>query len=504
MKLEVEGITKKFYKNTVLSNVSLGFSGGEIHAIIGENGAGKSTLIKIIGGNYHADAGKIMINGETTVITHPHKAAELGIHIVYQEYNLVQHMTVLDNVLLGKEPVNSAGIVQTKHARERILAIAQAHNIKVNLNAYAGDLSSAEQKITEILRACSSDMSVLILDEPTAALDDDDVNALFDLLRTIRDQGVVILYVSHRMEEIFRLCDRVSILKDGILVGTWDTQLITYDHLITSMVGREIREIFPPRSNNHISIPAGKQPLHDVLTVEKISDGSTFFDVSFSLKKGEILGVGGMSGHGQREMIRSLFGFHHLTEGTIYVDGSPTVIRHPDQAIRKGMVFLSDDRRNEGLAQTQPIFRNISYPSLKRLSVAGVVRKKQELATVLEMVEKMKIRLSSIYQTVQGLSGGNQQRVVLAKWLPLKPNILLFHEPTLGIDIGAKAELYKLLRELTETGISILMLTSDMLELLHMTDRIIVIYEGRIQVILPSTEATEELVMAAASGKSTG
>lgn len=499
MILEAEGVSKQFFGNTVLSNVSLGLEAGEIHAIVGENGAGKSTLIKIIGGNYHADAGTVSIDGARVNIQSQHEAAELGIHIVYQEYNLVRNMTVLENILLGREPVGRNRLIRSAEARNAIRELAERNSIKVDLDKYAGDLSSAEAKLTEILRACSHDMRILILDEPTAALDEDDVHSLFELLRAFRKRGIAIIYISHRLDEVFRLCDRVTVLKDGRLIGTWKTKEITHDVLIRSMVGRELKDIFPMKDHRE---GAGRT-VHDgpALEVEHLTDGEHFHDISFTLFKGEILGIGGMSGHGQRELIRSLFGVHPVRAGTIRVNGVPATFRHPGEAVKRGLVFLSDDRRNEGLAVTQPIFRNIIYPSMQRRSTLGVLNRTENTEIVVDLVQKLRIKLTSIHETVQGLSGGNQQRVVLAKWLPFDPRILLFHEPTLGIDVGAKAEIYALLKGFANEGKSVLMVTSDMLELINMTDRIIVMYEGAVQAVLRSAEATEEVVMAAASGK---
>ena len=500
MILEVLGISKLFYGNTVLSDINLGFEKGEIHAIVGENGAGKSTLIKIIGGNYQADAGVLKIDGNPVSINTQHQAAERGIHIVYQEYNLVRNMTVLENILLGNEPDGPFGIIRSTEARNKISDLAKQNAISVDLDKYAGELSSAEAKLTEILRACSNDMRILILDEPTAALNDDDVHSLFELLDKFRKQGIAIIYISHRLDEVFRLCDRVTVLKDGVLVGTWETGEIDHDYLITSMVGRELKDIFPARllPEQQEAFAESDEP---VLEVENLSDGEMFYDISFRLLKGEILGIGGMSGHGQRELIRSLFGMHPVSKGTILINGVPTVLKHPKDAVVNGLVFLSDDRKNEGLALTQPIARNISYPSMKRRSRFSILNRKDDISTVTKLILKLKIKLNSINEIVQGLSGGNQQRVVLAKWLPLNPSIILFHEPTLGVDVGAKADIYALLRNFTREGKAIIMVTSDMLELINMTDRIIVMYEGHIRTIMNSSTATEESVMTAASGE---
>lgn len=495
MILEVENISKQFYGVTVLDIVSITFSPGEVHAIVGENGAGKSTLIKIIGGTYHADSGQLKIDGRPVNVQSVLDASSLGISIVYQEYNLVKDMTVLENVMLGKEKPRKFGKLNQDEEFEYVKRIADKDHIKVDLKKYAGDLSSAEAKIAEILRACLHEMSFLILDEPTAALDEDDAASLFSLINNLKQRGIGIIYISHRLDEVFELCDKATVLKDGKHVGTWDTADIDHDFLINSMVGREITEIFPGKVNQQ---PQSSQV---VLSAESISDGEHFFDVSFQLRKGEILGIGGMSGHGQREVIRSLFGAVPLVSGSIKINGKSVELKTPADAVQAGLAFISDDRRNEGLALEQSVRRNMSYPSLKKYHASGVLNPKKETALVSEMIQKLNIKLASQHQSVKNLSGGNQQRVVFAKWLPLHPDILLCHEPTLGVDVGAKVEIYEILHALTQEGISIFMVTSDMLELLNMSDTICVFYEGRIISTYSSSEATEEIIMAAASGK---
>ena len=498
MLLEVKDITKRFYGVTVLDKVNMQFNPGEVHALVGENGAGKSTLIKIIGGTYHADGGSVLVDGQKVEINTALDASSLGISIVYQEYNLVKNMTVLENVMLGKEPKGRFGSMDLKKTREHVEDVACKDHITVDLDKYAGDLSSAEAKIAEILRACTNDMKFLVLDEPTAALDDDDVSSLFTLIKKLKARGVGIIYISHRLEEIFEICDKASVLKDGKYVGTWETSEIDRDFLVTAMVGREITDVFPIRKRDHDD----QKPV--IFSAKGISDGTHFHDISFELKKGEILGIGGMSGHGQREMIRSLFGVVPLSSGSLFIEGEEIRMKSPADAIKYGLAFLSDDRRSEGLAQEQSVARNITYPTLKRYNPFGIIRKKKERARVSDLIEKLNIKLASQTQNVQNLSGGNQQRVVLAKWLPLNPSIMLFHEPTLGVDVGAKVEIYEILDALVSQGISIIMVTSDMLELLHLSDRICVFYEGEIIAEYRGETATEELIMSAASGKPAG
>ena len=495
MVVEVKDITKQFYGTTVLNDVNLSFAPGEAHALVGENGAGKSTLIKIIGGTYQADTGSILIDGKLVRIPDAHTAIRNGISVVHQEFNLVRDMTVLENVMLGKEPTGHLGNIDQRAARTMVEDVINRDGIRVDLDRYAGDLSAAEAKIAEILKACIDDMGLLILDEPTAALNNEEVTVLFSLIETFKKRGVGIIYISHRIEEIFQFCEKVSVLKDGYCVGTWPTSAINRDFLIASMVGRKLTDIFPERIHNF----GPDDPV--TFAAHSISDGHHFHDVSFTLRKGEILGIGGMSGQGQREMIRALFGVHKLISGELHLNGKSVQIRSPFDAMRNRMAFLSDDRRNEGLAQEQSVSKNIAYPTLNNYSRLGIIRNGKQTQKVDSLIDQLNIKVASTNQSVKGLSGGNQQRVVLAKWLPLNPLILLFHEPTLGVDVGAKMEIYAILRELTIQGISIIMVTSDMIELLQISDRICVFYEGRIIAEYPWQIVTEELVMAAAIGR---
>jgi ribose transport system ATP-binding protein len=494
MLLEVRDIVKRFYGVTVLHNVSLEFQPGQVHAIVGENGAGKSTLMKIIGGIYHADSGEILIDSNPVKIPNSLVATQHGISIVHQEYNLVNNLTVLDNIMLGKEVTNKFGKIDFEASRKYVEDLAKNDKISIDVDKYAGDLSSAEAKVAEILRACSNEMKLLVLDEPTASLDERDTSGLFSLIQNLKGRNVGVIYISHRLDEIFEICDVVSVLKDGKLVGTWKTEDISRDFLVKSMVGREITDIFPPHSNRK---PTKDSPL---IQIHGLGDGEHFRDINTSVQQGEILGIGGMSGHGQREFLRALFGIQPIKSGFITLEGKKITIKHPADALKAGIAFLSDDRRNEGLAQMQSVQRNIAYPSLHRVHPKGIVNKKRQQELVQTQIKNLNIRLASANQRVQTLSGGNQQRVVLAKWLPLSPKVMLLDEPTLGVDVGAKVEIYRILRELADHGMTILMVTSDMLELLNMSDRIVVFSEGALVAEFIGSEATEEQIMMAASG----
>lgn len=495
MELELRSITKRFPGVVALDGVSLTLAPGEVHALAGENGAGKSTLIKILAGRYHPDAGEILVAGKRVEIADPLKASRMGISVVYQEYNLLPKLTVQDNVLLGREPLGRLGRIDRAAARAEVQALSARMKMDIPPDRYVADLGAAEAKIVEIMKALASRVEVLILDEPTAALPEKDVEALFAVIRSLREAGVTVVYISHRLEEIFLIADRVTVLKDGQRVGTWPVAEITRDALVRSMVGRELTDIFPARR--------GKAEGREVLAGEALR-GPNLEGVSFRLREGEILGVGGMTGNGQREFLRSLFGAHPLSSGTIRFQGRTVRIGSPREAMDLGLGFIPDDRRNEGLSVGQSVQRNLALPSLGLRQTAGIIQRRREREAAEQVVHDLEIKLASLSQAARSMSGGNQQRVVIGKWLPMAPKVLLFLEPTLGIDVGARVEIYRLLRRLTSTGVAILMVSSDMIELLNVPDRILVFWRGRIAAEFAAEEATEEAVMFAASGSGGG
>ena len=491
MLLELKNITKRFPGVTALDDVSIDFEKGEVHALAGENGAGKSTLIKVIAGRHRPDDGRIIFHGREASIADPLKATRMGISVVYQEYNLIPKLTVQDNVLLGREPRTRFGAIDRVSSRAAVEALAARMKVSLSPDAYVADLGAAESKIVEIMKALAANVEVLVLDEPTAALPEKDVDSLFTVIRTLRDSGVTVIYISHRLDEIFTIANRVTVLKDGRCVGTWPVATIDRDFLVRSMVGRELSDIYPPRREG------ARGPV--LLSGDSLGDGNRLADVSFQLRAGEILGIGGMTGNGQRELIRSLFGAHPLTKGSLRFDGKEVHIRSPRAAMDLGIGFIPDDRRNEGLSVTQSVVRNLSLPSLGMRQMAGIIRRAVERRSAEGVVRDLAIKLTTVTQPVASMSGGNQQRVVIGKWIPLSPRVLLFHEPTLGIDVGARAEIYRLIRQLTDRGVAVLMVSSDMIELLNVPDRILVFTRGRVSAEFAAGEATEETVMQAAS-----
>lgn len=494
--LELRNISKRFPGVVALDDVSIGFTKGEVHALAGENGAGKSTLIKVIAGRYRPDQGRILFHDKVVEIADPLKASRMGISVVYQEYNLVPKLTVRDNVLLGREPLSSLGRIDRVASSAEVEALAGRMKLSISPDRYVADLGAAEAKMVEIMKALASHVEVLVLDEPTAALPEKDVAALFSVIKSLRDSGVAVVYISHRIDEIFAIADRVTVLKDGQRVGTWTVAQINHESLVRSMVGRDLTDIYPARR----APTEGRE----VLSGENLTDGKDLARISFHLRVGEILGVGGMTGNGQREFIRCLFGAHPLTSGKLCFLGHEVRIDSPRAAMDLGIGFIPDDRRNEGLSVNQSALRNLSLPSLELRQTAGIIRRRLEREASNKIVHDLEIKLAALSQPVRSMSGGNQQRLVIGKWIPLAPKVLLFHEPTLGIDVGARAEIYRLMRRLTSQGVAIIMVSSDMIELLNVPDRILVFFRGAIGAEFAAGEASEEAVMLAASGGNRG
>jgi ABC-type sugar transport system ATPase subunit/ribose/xylose/arabinose/galactoside ABC-type transport system permease subunit len=487
--LRTAGLTKSFAGNVVLNNVGFDVQAGEIHALVGENGAGKSTWINLVTGVYQPDMGRIEIAGESLSHLTPRQAESFGISTVHQELSLCPHLTVAENVYLGQTPTTALNQIDYQRIEDGSAAIFAELGISIDPRSLAGELPLAEQQLVEFAKAIIGEPKLLILDEATSALDKAQVDLLFRSLRRLRDRGVGIIFVSHRLDEVFALTDRITVLKNGEYVVTVPTHGTTSDGLVRYMVGREIEAIFPPKPPIEEIVAA---PV--VLSVRNLSSGKRFHDVEFDLHRGEILGLGGLQGQGQRELLAALFGLHHV-EGEVLLDGEPATVRTSRQAIRRHFAFVPEDRKTEGLVVQLPVSDNLSLPNLPKLNDRGLIRRGRERELVEGLVRKLQIRLRSPKQRVRRLSGGNQQKVAIAKWLPMEPEILLLSEPTRGIDVGTKQEIHRLMRELTATGASILLITSDTIELLGMSDRVLVMYERRPVVTLSGDEVTEENVV---------
>ena len=487
--LALRGISKSFLGVGVLHEVDLDVAAGEVHAVVGENGAGKSTLMKIVSGGYAPDAGTITLAGQPQVFGSPRDAQRAGVGIIHQEFNLLPERTVAENVYLGHEPVRR-GLVDRRQmlaATRRLLATIGETTLPAD--APVGRLSVAQQQVVEIVKALALDARLIIMDEPTAALADHEVALLYRLVRRLQEQGIGILYVSHRLTEVFDLSSRITVLKDGRRVTTVPTADTTADELVRHMVGRELSHYYPPR--------ATPQDIGEVRLTVRAGGNRKLRDIDLTLRAGEVLGVGGLQGSGRSALARALFGVAPFTAGEVVVDGTPTRLRSPRTAMRAGVAYVSEDRKGEGIVARQSVLDNALLAS--RAVFALRTGRAARTVRVRELLAAVEVRSAGDQQEIRYLSGGNQQKVVLARWLAVNPRILLFDEPTRGIDVGAKSAIHDLLRRLARDGAAVLMISSDLPELLGMSDRMIVMRDGRIAGELPAG-ATEEDVVALAVG----
>lgn len=494
----MEGIEKHFPGVHALNQCRFELASGEVHALVGENGAGKSTLMKVLTGVYTKDAGRIMYKGKEIEITTPKMAQDLGISIIHQELNLMPDLTVAQNIYIGREPKKLLNLfLDEQELNARTQQLFQRMNLQMDPRIKVSDLTVAKQQMVEIAKALSFRSEVLIMDEPTAALTDTEIDDLFRIIHQLRDSGVGIVYISHRMEELKRITDRITIMRDSRYIETLETKYATIDQIISLMVGREIysKPVESQKTSN--------QPI--VLEVKHLSRGHVIRDVSFQLKKGEILGFAGLMGAGRTEVARAIFGADIRDSGEISIHGKPVTINNPHDAVSYGMGYLSEDRKRYGLLVGMDVETNITISSYKKFSRwGGWMNKAQTHAAAEQYAESLKVKTPSMNQEVKFLSGGNQQKVVIAKWLTRDSEILIFDEPTRGIDIGAKSEIYKLLNDLASQGKSIIMISSELPEILLMSHRIMVMCEGRITGELSNKEATQEKIMMLATNRTGG
>ncbi|MDX1414088.1 MAG: sugar ABC transporter ATP-binding protein [Candidatus Promineifilaceae bacterium] len=493
--LKVQNIIKRFPGVLALDNVSVEFYPGEVHAVVGENGAGKSTLMKVMAGAYRADDGQIFFAGERAAFDHPQEAQQAGISIIYQEFNLLPERTVAENIFLGREPSRAGVVDQKRMERDTVEVLKQleAEDI-IKPSALLGTLSVAEQQIVEIAKAISYDARVLIMDEPTAALASHEVAILTDLILRLKARGMAIIFISHRLIEVFELSQRITVLKDGVKVGTEMTANMTMNKVVEMMVGRELSEYFPER--------ARPEDIGEVALSIRQAGNNFLHDISLEIRKGEIVGVAGLQGSGRTELARAIFGVDPFTSGEIEVQGKSELFQKPSQAIRKNFGFVTEDRKNEGLVLMQPINDNVllTIRTLQRwLARAFPLGTRSDRDLAIDVSEHMDVRTPSMDQEVQYLSGGNQQKVVLSKWLATDAKVLIFDEPTRGIDVEAKAAIHERIRELARAGTAVLMISSELPEVIGMSDRIIVMWDGTITGELPAG-ATEAEIMHMATG----
>ncbi|MDD3338162.1 MAG: sugar ABC transporter ATP-binding protein [Lachnospiraceae bacterium] len=489
--LTMKGIDKSFPGVHALDHVDLEIRKGEVHALMGENGAGKSTLMKVLTGIYSMDEGSITYEGKQVTFTNPREAQAAGIVIVHQELNMMNHLTVAQNIFIGREMMSGKLINDSKMNKEAI-KLFQKLNIDINPNDKMGDLTVGKQQMCEIAKAISHEAKVIIFDEPSAALTETEIEELFKIIRDLRDQGLGIVYISHRMDEIKVITDRVTVMRDGGYVGTLITKDSTKDDIINMMVGRVIYE--DPKTESNVAPDA---PV--VLKVEHLNAGKMVRDVSFELHKGEILGFSGLMGAGRTETARALFGADPKDGGDIYINGTKVDIKTPMDAVKAGIGYLSEDRKRFGIVVAKTVAENSTMANLDNFTSGLFINKKKENQIAQRYVEELKTKTPTVDTEVVNLSGGNQQKVVIAKWLVRNCDILIFDEPTRGIDVGAKSEIYHLMNELVAEGKSIIMISSEMTEVLRMSDRIVVMCEGKKTGEIDIAEATQENIMHAAT-----
>jgi len=483
--LKMEGIEKFFPGVHALSECRFDLNKGEVHALVGENGAGKSTLVKILTGIFIAEAGKISLENEIVKFKSPRQAQLAGISMVHQELNLMNHLTVAQNIFIGRESSNL--FLNEKSINEKTTELFKRLNIKLSPEAKVGDLSVSHQQMIEIAKAISYDAKIIIFDEPTATLTDVEIDELFKIMKELRVQGVGMIYISHRMDEIKKISDRVTVLRDGEYIGTKDSDKVKIDEIIHMMVGRITYE-------EHKKIQDIKEKTPVVLEVKNMNSRDVK-DVSFELHKGEILGFAGLIGAGRTELARLIFGADKKTSGEIYLDGEKVNIHSPHDAVTHGIGYLSEDRKRYGLALGMSVSNNIVMPNLDEYVSWGLISEKKIEEVAADYVGKINIKTPTVNQLVKNLSGGNQQKVIIAKWLLKNSDILIFDEPTRGIDVGAKSEIYKIINKLAEQGKSIIFISSELPELLRMSDRVLVMCEGVHTATLDMDDINQNTIM---------
>ena len=489
--LQLHNISKSFPGVKALDNVSFDVKWGTVHSIVGENGAGKSTLMKIINGMHPADEGEILINGEKVHITSPKIAKSLGIAMIFQELNYVPNLTVAENFFINKQPKNKMGFINWKKLRASAAEILEKEQVNTNIDTIIGQVPISDIQMLEIIKATSENARIIIMDEPTSSLTRGETKRLFEKIEKLRSEGCAIIYISHKMEEVFRLSDYITIMRDGHSIKTGPVSEFDEKAVISMMVGREIDSIYPERD---------EKPGGIVLDVKGLR-GAAFHDISFNVRAGEIIGFAGLVGAGRSEIVSAIFGLDPYSEGEITLEGKPFAVRgNIRKAIDSGIVMATEDRRKFGLIPTRPIKENISLPYLKMFSRFGLLRLKEEWTETKKYFDRLRVRALGLNTVVSTLSGGNQQKVILAKWLLSKPKVLIMDEPTRGIDVGAKHEIYEIMNELADEGVAIIMISSELPELIGMCKRIYVVADGQINGMLKGDEITQESVMTYATG----
>ncbi|MCG8483281.1 MAG: sugar ABC transporter ATP-binding protein [Clostridia bacterium] len=497
--LEMKNICKSFATVPVLDHVNLQIKPGEVHALMGENGAGKSTLMKILMGIYSANSGDVLINGEKVIFKNPKEAMHYGISMIHQELNPILDMEVSENVFVGREirkmNAGAFSVVDKKQMRKECAELFDALSIPIQPTELMRNLSVAQTQLVEIVKAISLSSKIIIMDEPTSAITDHEVEVLFQQIEVLKSQNVAVIYISHKMDEIFDIADRITVLRDGGYIGTDHKENMSKDKLIKMMVGREITEAFPK-----VKVDIDEE----ALSVKNLSYGNKFQNVSFSVRRGEILGIAGLVGAGRSEVVETLFGMNKATSGEVLINGTKKEIHKPLDAIRNKIALITEDRKFTGLNLEATVEENITIVSLNQLFKNGIINKRAEADISEAYIEKLKIKAFSRKALITSLSGGNQQKVVLAKWLLSQPEIIIFDEPTRGIDVGAKREIYLLIGEMVKNGKAVIMISSEIPEIMGLSDRIIVMAGGKLTGEIKKADFSQELIMKYASQFSGG
>ncbi|MGC3943731.1 MAG: sugar ABC transporter ATP-binding protein [Chryseolinea sp.] len=486
-RIDIVKISKSFPGVKALKHVSLSVAAGEVHALCGENGAGKSTLMNVLSGNLLPDEGEILLNGERLICDGPRDALRAGIAVVFQHLSLADEVSVAENIFVNQQPVNRFGLIDYSQLNQRTAALLKELNIRIDPSSVVASLSPAQRQMIEIAKALAKDPQVLILDEPTASLTDDSIQTLFDIIIRLKKKGTSIIYISHRLAEIFEIADRVSVLKDGEFKGTFERSKLSREELIQRMVGREIQQVQRDvRDRGEV-----------ILEVKDLSS-SRFNNVSFSLHKGEVVGMAGLVGAGRTEIARAVFGIDAYDTGEIRLHGNTLSLHHPIDAVDRGIGYVPEDRKKIGLFQGMTVADNIVVSRMESVSASTFVNQSEVARLATEYKNKLNIVTSSLQQLTINLSGGNQQKVLLAKWLATSPEVLIIDEPTHGVDVGAKQEIYNILIALAKSGLALLVISSELPELLSVCDRILVVRSGEISGVLSAEEATEEKILSLA------
>ena len=491
MEIELRNIHKAFGSNEVLKGVDLKLKSGEVHALMGENGAGKSTLMNILTGIHKQDKGQIFVDGKEISFKNPLEAEAYGIAFIHQELNIWPNLSILENLFLMHSVTNDMGILDFKAMRAMAEQKCREIEIELPLDMEAGECSVGQQQMTEIVRNLLLDAKVVIMDEPTAALTERETEKLFEVMRSLKKRGVAMVYISHRMEEVTQNCDTITVMRDGVSVATKPVKEYSMEQIVRDMVGRSITEFYPDRRN---------KPGEVLLEVKHFEQPGVFHDINFNLRKGEILGFAGLMGSGRTEIMRAVFGVDPHAGGELVFKGEPLKITKPEDAIKAGLGFVTENRKTEGLILDFSILRNIALPSVDSFAQSGVINFNILNDFADKMAKKLGVKTSSLDLEAGALSGGNQQKVVIAKWVGRHPEVIIMDEPTRGIDVGAKRDIYELMNELTASGVSIIMVSSELPEVLGMSDRIVVVHEGRIAGELLHGEADQEKIMTLATG----